>query len=150
MGEENLMVLFKQLHSALEQYAKEQMENWNISPSQGLILGYLFSRKGESAYSIDLHAHLGISKSAISSDLKKLRENGYLTLMDNPGDDRKKRIVLTQKAFEIRKLVDEGLWRREELLCRGIDEKSLGIMRRCLIQMRENLKKECGRRTTHG
>lgn len=149
-GEESLILLIKQLHLALEQCAKEQLEGCGVSPTQGLILGYLFSRKGESVYSVDLHAHLGISKSAVSSELRKLKESGYLTFHDNPGDDRKKRIVLTEKADGIRKILGEALQKREESICRGIPAESVESTRKCLLLMRANMKKECGRRTTHG
>lgn len=150
VGEQNIVILLRQLHAALEQCAKEQLESCNLSPSQGLILGYLFSKSGESVYSVDLHAHLCLSKSAISAELKKLRGSGYLQLLENPGDDRKKRIVLTEKALQIRKVIDEGLHKREELICRGIDKESIEITRKCLFAMRDNVRKECGRRTTHG
>lgn len=150
VGEESMLLVLKKLHAAMEQYGKEQLESWRLSPSQGLILGYLFSKDGEIVYSVDLHAHLGISKSAISSELKKLRGDGYLVLRENPGDDRKKRIELTGKALEIRKAFDESFRSREELVCRGIDRESLAVTRECLLRMRENLKQECGRRTTHG
>ena len=150
MAEENMVLLVKQLHAALEQCAKEQLECWSLSPSQGLILGYLFSKKEKSNYSIDLHAHLGVSKSAISSGLKKLRQSGFILLMENPDDDRKKRIVLTDKALELQKAIDESLLKRDELLCSGIPEEDLERTRQCLLAMRENLKKENERRIKHG
>lgn len=150
MDRESMVLLVKQLHAALEQCAKEQLECWNISPSQGLILGYLFSRKEGSNYSVDLHAHLGVSKSAISSGLKKLRQGGYLLLLENPEDDRKKRIVLTEKAFELQKMIDEGLLEREQTLCAGISTEDVESTRKCLLLMRENLRKENERRIKHG
>lgn len=144
-----MILLIKQLHLALEQCAKEQLEGCGVSPTQGLILGYLFSRSGESVYSIDLHAHLGISKSAVSSELRKLKEGGYLMFQDNPGDDRKKRIVLTGKADGIRRMLSEALHAREESICRGIPTESVESTKKCLLLMRDNMK-EYGRRTTHG
>ena len=150
MTGESIVILVKQLHAALEQCAKDQLECCSRSPSQGLILGYLFSRKGESSYSVDLHAHLGVSKSAISSGLKKLRQSGFIQLLENPEDDRKKRIVLTEKALDLQKEIDESLLKRDELLCYGISEEELARTRHCLLTMRENLRKENERRIKHG
>ena len=46
---------------------------------------------------------------SVSSALKTLRQNGYLTLRDDPQDDRKKQIVLTEKAFSVEQAIQRGL-----------------------------------------
>ena len=147
---EKIMWKLKQLHISLEQYGRLQMKEMELSPTQGIVLQYLLSAVQEPIYAVDLHETLGVSKSAISATLTALREKGYVQLEGNPEDDRKKRIVLTEKADGIRKILGEALRKREESICRGIPAESVESTRKCLLLMRANMKKECGRRTTHG
>ena len=140
----------KQLHISLEQYGRLQMKEMELSPTQGIVLQYLLSAGQEPIYAVDLHEALGVSKSTISATLTALREKGYVQLEGNPEDDRKKRIVLTEKADGIRKILSEALQKREESICRGIPAESVESTKKCLLLMRANIRKECGRRTTHG
>ena len=86
----NIVLLLKKLNLALEQCGREHMKRLDISPSQGLALSYLFSREGYVTYSTQLHKQFGISKPAISSTLKGLKKKGYLEMVVNEADDRKK------------------------------------------------------------
>lgn len=60
-----------------------------------------------SARSVDIAAHLGVSKPSVSFAMKKLRENGYILM----GDDN--RITLTEAGESIACRVLE----RHDLLC---------------------------------
>ena len=72
-----------------------------------------------SARSVDIAAHLGVSKPSVSFAMKKLRENGYILM----GDDS--RITLTPSGEAIACRVLE----RHDLLCRwftrlGVSEET--------------------------
>ena len=45
--DQNIILLLKQLNLSLEQYGRNQMKNLDISPSQSLVLEYLFFRNPE-------------------------------------------------------------------------------------------------------
>ena len=110
--------LLRQLNQSLEHEGREQMKRLDISPSQGLILHYLLSQKGRTVFSAELHRQFGMSKSALSTALKGLKQRGYLVMTTDPGDDRKKGIVLTDRAQEAEKQIREGLDLQQERLCR--------------------------------
>ena len=121
----NLMWTLKQLQFSLEQGGKQHLQEMGLSPTQGVVLHYLLTHRQQDIYGVDLHAELGISKSSVSSALKTLRQNGYLTLRDDPQDDRKKQIVLTEKAFSVEQAIQRGLELQQKQLCRGIPEEHL-------------------------
>ena len=135
----NLMWTLKQLNLALEQYGREQMKDMGITPTQGIVLHYLLSQKNRNVYAIDLHTALGISKSAISSTLKSLKQKGYVMMVENPTDDRKKQIVLTDKTFKAEKRIASSLTNQKEYLCRGISEQHMQQMEFILKTMLSNL-----------
>lgn len=144
--ENTIILLLKQLNLCLEQYGREHMKNLDISPSQSLALDYLFSQKGHAVYATELHEKFGISKSAISATLKGLKQKGYLKMAINPEDDRKKQIILTSKAYEIKKQIDAGLLEQQARLCRQISEQHLKILESALQIMIHNIKQEPVRR----
>lgn len=138
--------LIKQLHTALEQSGREVLEQYGLTSSQGLLLDYLLTQKGAVLYATDLHLKSGISKSAISCALKELRKKGYLELTTEPADDRKKRIVLTDKARRAERQIEASLKKKQACLCREIPEPELQILENSLRTMLANLKQESKRR----
>ena len=55
----------------------------------------IFCRQNGSARSVDIAAHLGVTKPSVSFAMKRLRENGYILM----GDDN--RITLTEQGERI-------------------------------------------------
>lgn len=121
----NLMWTLKQLHLSLEQYGKAQMKELDLSLTQGIVLHYLLAHEDQAIYAVDLHATLGISKSSVSSALKSLKQKGYLRMAENPKDDRKKRIVLTDKAHHAERAIEASLARQQERLLKAIPDQHL-------------------------
>ena len=97
---QNVMLTLKQLYLAMEQYGKSRMQDTDLTPAQATLLYYLLTHKEQGSYGFQLRATIGISKSSISATLKELRQKGYLSMEKTPMDDRKKRIILTQKAYD--------------------------------------------------
>ena len=140
--QQNVMWTLKQLYLALEQQGKLRLKNIDLSPTQGVVLHYLLTHKEQDIYGVDLHTILGISKSSISSTLKALKQKGYLKMKVNPLDDRKKQIVLTDKAYNAQQLIDSGLIEQEKILCKEIPEQRLEFLEKDLDKMLWNLKSE--------
>ena len=138
----NLIWTLKQLNLSLDQYGRKQMKEMGVSPAQGGALCYLLSQKDKIVYATDLHTALGISKSSISATLKALKQKGYLQMVDNPSDDRKKQIVLTDKAYEMEKRIYSSFLEQQKHLCRTIPEQNLAQLENDLNVMLYNIKKE--------
>lgn len=82
------------------------MEN-DLTAAQSEVLIFLLSEEaGQEMFSGDLHVELGISKAAVSMQLKKLRQKGYIILQTSSGDDRLKHIRLTDKARQMKQELD--------------------------------------------
>ena len=140
--EKTIMLLLRQLHLSLEQRGKERMKDLGLSTPQSLALNYLFSRAGQEVCATELHALFGVSKSTISASLKGLREKGYVEMSGVPGDDRKKRIVLTDQAYAVKQEIDAGLMEQERRLCRGIPPGRLEALKADLETMLRNVRPE--------
>ena len=66
----------------------------------------MFCEQHGSARSVDISAHLGVTKPSVSFAMKRLRENGYILM----GDDN--RITLTEQGEAIARRI----WERHNLL----------------------------------
>ena len=76
----------------------------------------MLCKQSGSARSVDIAAHLGVTKPSVSFAMKKLRENGYILM----GDDN--RITLTEEG--------------EVIACRAVDfERFAGIQRTAEIAL---------------
>lgn len=139
---QNLMWTLKQLHFSLEQGGKRHLQDMGLSPTQGVLLHYLLTHRQQDIYGVDLQAVLGISKSSVSAAVKGLRQNGYLTLRDDPQDDRKKQIVLTEKTYGVEQAIQAGLERQQRELCQGIPEQHREWLEQDLEIMLSNLKRK--------
>ena len=139
---QNIMWTLKQLHLAMEQYGKLQMRHTDLTPTQAALLYYLLTHQEQGKYGVQIHTTLGISKSSISSTLKALGQKGYLCTKKHPSDDRKKRIVLTPKAYGAEQSIRAGLSAQERSLCGQIPPQRLGQLAEDLEQMLQSLKTE--------
>lgn len=118
------------------------MQDMDLTPTQSILLHYLLARKGQEICGVDLHTTLKISKSSVSSTLKALKQKGYVNLREDPMDDRKKQILLTEKAYNAEQLIQSSLLRQQKYLCEGIPTQRLQYLEEDLEQMLCNLKKE--------
>lgn len=137
---QDLIWTLKQLNLALEQYGRTQMEQLELTPTQGVMLHYLFSQGEQPRCEVDLYQALGISKSSVSATLKALRQKGYLELVEIPADTRKKQIVLTHKAYEAEEKLTACLLSQQRQLCAGLSKQQLQELEGNLQTMLSNLK----------
>ena len=143
-----LIWYLRQLSALLRQRGKAhaQEEGVDLSLRQRYVLDYLFSRRGGRICATDIHEQVGASKASISGILKSLRQEGLVEFEGNPSDDRKKWIVVTDRALKFQQMVDESVAQEQRLMCRGIPPEKLEIVKECLAMMIQNLKTETARR----
>lgn len=144
-----LIPLLRRLNLKLEQYGRAQMRPLGLSTSEGLTLCYLAQHSGRDLCAAQLHEQLGVSKAALSATLKSLCRKGYLEMEFFPGDDRKKRIIPTRRALELRRHIDEQMLEHSAGLCRGIPPQEVEAAEQALNTMLRNLKQTtAGRENT--
>lgn len=150
MEEKNIVWLLKQLNLLVEQYAREHMRVRNITLAQWYMLNFLLLEDGNEIFATDIHLKFGISKASVSTVLKGMKQQGYLEMVGDPRDDRRKKLILTEKAYSVREEVREDIRKQEESLCRGLSEEQREQLREYLGIMTVNLKSEHTRRHEHG
>lgn len=140
LGEYRIGSLLRQLNSSLIQYKAGETRLSDITPTQCILLHILLQEGREGICSSDICAESGLSRASISGILKLLRRKGYLTMESLPEDERRKKIVLTEKVYTVRNEIEEEIKNQLKCMCRGISEEELRLVEDVLQRMIHNLR----------
>lgn len=140
MNEIKIGCLLRQVNAGLIQYGKGHMEELDLTPAQSMMMKCLLSKNKKEYCLTDLCTEAKLSKSTGSVMVKALKNKGYLQVNSDSEDDRKKKVVLTQKAYEMQDVIEAGIKRRSECICKDISDKELNQLENTLNKMVLNLK----------
>ena len=119
--------------SATKQYVD------NLTGTHGWVIGYLYDNRDHDVYQRDLETQFSIRRSTATGILHLMEKNELILREPVESDARLKKLVLTEKALDIHKMVEEDRKRTEEQLTKDIDAQELAIFRKVLKQMIRNM-----------
>ena len=90
-------------------------------------------------YQKDIEEEFQIRKSTVTGYVQLMEKNGFLTRESDKDDARKKRLVPTAKAEELRGLILEDIKRNEKMMVEGIKEEDVTICKQVLYHVLQNL-----------
>ena len=129
----------KRISNALDRMRTRDLEDLDLTSSQGFVLGYLARHRDEAVYPVDLGRAFGLSHPTVTGILRRLEAKGFLAYADDPDDRRKKRLVPTEKALDCHQRVLERFRETETLLSAGMEEAELDRLRNLLDRVLNNL-----------
>ncbi len=135
----DIIWLLKETGLALTRCDRELLRIGDLTPAENHLLGYFLGHENLDLCATDLHLIFGISKPTVSALLKSLKKKGYLQIETLPQDERKKRILLTAKAYGIREQIKMALHARQESLCRGISAQEVAFLKQILEKLIANM-----------
>lgn len=139
--DDNILRMLKKLSLTVSVKMDQIFAEDDLTASQIDVLKFLLDHGSEQRiFSTELHLGLGISKSAVSMLLKKLRQKGYITLSPCLGDDRLKRIALTEKTWRLKQKLEEKVDVFQEQLYQGFTEKEYEQLGQSVQRMLTNLR----------
>ncbi len=138
--------LIKQLNNSLREYENCRRFSQDITPAQSVLLEYMLSQQKTEFFASQIYRETGFSKATVSSLLKGLKRQGYLTMEEVSEDERKKRIRLTPKAFGLSAALLDHRKQIQQVLCAGIGADEMEMIRRGLEKMCMNIKTDRSRR----
>lgn len=118
----------------IDRYMDARTEKFGLTSAQSSILLSIVNEKNGTDTS-ELNKMFGISKSTVSSILKKLSMKGFITLEAHQNDNRRKTVFPTQKAMRVKKgLIREFELMQEELF-HEFSEEELNCLQRlqCIV-----------------
>lgn len=118
--------------------AKKQIDS--ITCTNGWIIGFLAENADKEIYQKDLEEQFSITRSTASKVLILMEKKGLIERRGVPRDARLKKLSLTERAWEINKLMIEDANRMEETLERGFTEEELECFHSYIQRMKNNIK----------
>lgn len=103
------------------------------------IIGYLSDHMGQNIYQKDLEREFSITRSTASKVINLMAQKGLIERHSVSHDARLKKLVLTDKALELSKLMAEDCRRVESVLTKGFSDDELDTLHGYIRRMKENL-----------
>ena len=117
--------------------AKSKYEEFDLNRSQASILFTLHQRSSMSQK--DLAVSLNMTPPSITSAIRKMEKDGYISRKQNESDQRVMRLALTEKGGSCIQNVKKVAEEMRELIFRGMSPEEIMLFRRLLIQINDNL-----------
>lgn len=111
----------------------------NLTGMHGWVIGYLYENRDRDIYQRDLESQFSIRRSTATGILQLMEKNDLIHRVSVESDARLKKLVLTEKALDLHKMVEADRERTEEKLIQGIDKEELEVFRRVLKKMIQNM-----------
>jgi MarR family multiple gene transcriptional regulator MgrA len=137
--ENRLGFQFKQIHDILEANMNRQLKSVDLTMSQFVVLKFLFERRDETVTLRDIERFLGLKHPTVIGIIRRMEGKGFLQSEKNAADGRCRTVSLTQKAFEVRKQMDESKQRVDQMLEKGLTEGEIDALGLLLGRIYRNL-----------
>ena len=136
-----LRTLSNLIRRYFEQYSHKKSIDAITGPNSWII-GYIGEKTeaGKEVYQRDLETRFGITRSTASKVVNLMVQKGMVKRLSVAHDARLKRLVLTEKSQEIKRLMDEDHVRFESALRKGFTDEELRQLFDYFDRMKNNLK----------
>ena len=132
---------------SIQQYFNRLYDQVGITYPQSRLLTYLYRKedqaeKGEpnNVNQRELERALGIKASSVSSLVRNLEAKGFIKSERIESDTRNKRILLTEKAYEIDAVIAQAVDETEKALTGGMSQEEVSTLLGLLRVLMDNVK----------
>ncbi len=120
-------------------YAAHREEVKSATGNNGRIIGFLAQNAGRDVFQKDIEQHFTITRSTASRVLGLMKRKGLIEKQAVAEDARLKKIVLTQKAWKIERMMREDAQNMERTLVRGFSDTEIRTLMEFLRRMKQNI-----------
>ncbi len=131
---------FSRTHNRLCRFYDSCFSDGTLTSGQASVLYFLMNQSPDiDTFPTDLEVYLDLKKPSVTSLLNYLEKDGYIRRLDVAYDGRHRKIVLTQKALDIRSDIIKKISDYRETAFRGISDKDMEAFDRVLKKIMDNL-----------
>jgi DNA-binding MarR family transcriptional regulator len=131
--------LIKVLNTSIENYMNRQMAEFDLTASQGILLGYLDRNLARQICQKDLEIEFNLSHPTICSILKRMEAKGLIVTEALLTDKRFKRILITDKGVTLHKQIHTRIDELEERMRAGLTDRDQDDLLRLLDKVAKNI-----------
>ena len=121
------------------EFSSHKKEIETVTGNNGWIIGFLADNADREIFQRDIEDHFTITRSTASKVLSLMEQKGLIRRMAVSQDARLKKIVLTDKAHDITKIMLDDREKLENTLMKGFTEDEAELLVNYLTRMKENI-----------
>jgi DNA-binding MarR family transcriptional regulator len=137
--ENSLGLQFKQIHDILEAGMNRQLKSLDLTMSQYAVLNFLFRKREETVTLREIERFLGLKHPTVIGIVKRMESKGFLQSEKNAADGRCRTILLTQKAYEVKRRMEESKRKVDCRLVNGLSKCEIDTLSLLLGRIYRNL-----------
>lgn len=130
----------KYVQHKIEGIITSRLAHNDITAAQSHVLMFIMCHQPP-VYPSDIQREMHISGATVSGLVKKLRAKGYLTLEGCDTDERRRGLIVTEKAKLHKTEIENCMSSIEDKAFQGFTAEELDTLHSLLTRMAENLKK---------
>lgn len=119
---------------------KAQFEK--LTGAHGWAIGYFYHNRDRDIFQRDFEKQCDVRRSSATEMLKRMEKNGMIRRVGVDYDARLKKIVLTDKAIEIQKTLEDKFEQLEKKLSKDISAEELETFFLVLSKIRNNIEED--------
>lgn len=112
----------------------------NLTRANAFIIKFLINNAEKDIFQKDIENKFGITKSTASTVLKLMETKNLITRQSILNDARYKKIVPTQKAYDIHQKIEQSYLRDQELLINNFSYEERENFKTLLTKLKTNIK----------
>lgn len=136
---QQLGFIVKQINNIYEKNLNERLKKLGITSSQCAVLDFLFYTNEDEVSQRDVEKALSLKNPTVTGILKRLDEKGFILCVPNAKDKRKKKIYLTEKAYDIQRRMEANRRKLDDELTKGMTQKEIAAFTRGLEKVLNNI-----------
>ncbi|MBP2651725.1 MAG: hypothetical protein H6Q74_2550 [Firmicutes bacterium] len=121
----NIDLMLKLICESIEKTSNQQLKRFDLTLSQGRILGYLHERKGLKTSQKDIEEYFAVTHPTVIGILHRLESKGFITSEFDAEDKRIKNIYLTEKEAPIYLIMSEFRQQVEQKMLRKLTDAQI-------------------------
>lgn len=111
----------------------------NLSGTYGWVIGFIAENGDKDVFQRDIEKQFKIRRSTASKMMKLMEQKGLIERVPVDYDARLRKLVLTDKALELQKHVDEDMRLFEQKVKKGISQEEIDSLFVTLEKIKDNL-----------
>lgn len=140
--------LGKCVHILSRQLKREmdfRLTKYGITGVQSAMIAFIYEEsKKKDVFAKDIEKNFDIRRASIAGMLQNMEKNGLIKRETIENDARLRRIVLTDKALEVRKKLEKGIENVEKQATLGLTKDEVKMYKELTRKMSINLEKRRG------
>lgn len=122
-------------------YSSNRSKIESATGNNGCIIGFIGECQddGKDVYQRDIEQHFGITRSTVSSVIALMEQKGLIQRVSVKKDARLKKIILTQKAEDLKEVMRSDAVKMNQRLTKGFSDEELNTLNSFIQRMKQNI-----------